>query len=258
MLRVLVAGVLLLWAVMTLLLLRVTYFPDGTSFSEVPPSYVMKMFLDQTKSTGTWRLYNGNKDLGPIRVDARRSDGVQRVIQISGEVNEGHFDQFKGRLVWRINLTAQELSSITAVSGQIRIAEEGKVLDFSWKPGDRMPKFELKEHGLTLMNDQLAGPMIGQFMGGSNPTDFAQAQGIPQDIGGLFSFRAREGSMTLSGQPRRGYVMEMKLMEQWKAKAFFTEVGELAMVDLPQGYRVIEQVIYNLAPEYPDEEEEPL
>ena len=64
---------------------------------------------------------------------------------------------------------------------------------------------------------------------------------------------AREGSMKIAGQRRKGYVIEFSLMDHYHAKAFFTEAGELAIVELPEGYRAVEPVIHGLVPDEPDE-----
>ncbi|TLD68226.1 hypothetical protein FEM03_23755 [Phragmitibacter flavus] len=262
MLRALVLGVLLFWVVMTALLLRVVYFPEGSMFEKVPPSMVFKMFLEQQLSSSTWVLYRGEQKVGPVmisQVPVGRSRNTGRaeddyMVKIQGTMEPGTFDQVVGRVVWRMNMLVEGMSDLRSVNGQVRIPDEDRVFSFEWKPGDAMPKFELKQQGMVVMDDQLVGPMVAQMMG-SNQARLKEAAETKDQ---WLTLTAREGSMNFGGQRRQGYVVEAiaTLMAQWKVKAFFTEVGELALVDLPEGYRVMEQLIHGLAPEYPDEEEE--
>jgi hypothetical protein len=48
-------------------------------------------------------------------------------------------------------------------------------------------------------------------------------------------------------------------MDRWKARAFITEAGEFVLLDLPEGYRLVEPVIHGLVRDYDadDEVEDP-
>ena len=72
---------------------------------------------------------------------------------------------------------------------------------------------------------------------------------------GALQLTAREGVVMLAGQKRRGYVMELKIMDQNRAKIFFTEAGELALVEMTDGWRALDPIIYGLVPEIPEPEE---
>ena len=80
---------------------------------------------------------------------------------------------------------------------------------------------------------------FGGFLSGdstSNPTE-------------AMKLTAREGLMDLAGKNRRCYVLEITMMDHYHLKALFTEVGELARVDLPQGYTLLEPLVFGLAPD---------
>jgi hypothetical protein len=62
--------------------------------------------------------------------------------------------------------------------------------------------------------------------------------------------------MSLAGQRRRGYVIDFTIMDQYRAKAFFTEAGELALVEMPDGWRALDQIIYQLVPEIPEPDQQ--
>lgn len=260
MLRVVVAAVLLFWVVMTTLLLRVTYFPEGSMFEKVPPEVVLRMFLQQPKTSSTWLLFQRDKRLGPVsisqhRVGRRQQTGREEddyVVRVQGTLERGALETVKGSVVWRVSFLVEGLQVLRSASGQVRMPEEDRVLDFEWTLGDEMPKFTLKQAGVVMMDDKLVEPLVAQMLGGKEQ----RADGEGESLGSMLRLSARQGMITLSNDKRQGYVLEMVALEQWKAKAFFTEVGELALIDLPEGFRVVEQIIYGLAPEYPEEEDE--
>lgn len=261
MLRYLVAGVLIFWVVMTTLLLRVTYFPEGSMFEKVPPEMVLKMFLQQDKTSSTWLLFQHDRELGPVviaqhRVGRRQDTGREEddyLLRIQGTLEKGIFPSVNSSVVWRVSFLVEGLQVLRSASGQIRMPDEGRVLDFEWNLGDEMPRFSLRQGDVVMMDDKLVQPIIEQLLGDKEQR---MAAGYGDGWNSLMKLTARQGTMTLSSNKRKGYVLEAVVMEQWKAKAFFTEVGELAMIDLPEGLRVVEQIIYGLAPEYPDDEEE--
>lgn len=260
MLRTLVVAVLLFWMVMTALLLRVVYFPEGSMFEKVPPSMVFKMFLEQQRSSSTWLLFRHDKRVGPLMISqvpvGRSMHGGRLendyVVKVQGTLDPGTIEQVKGQVVWRMSLLVEGMSLLRSAQGQVRLPEEDKVFSFEWKLGDEMPRFELIQNGVVVMDDKLVGPMVTQMLG-TRETREKLADEWQSD---WLTLSAREGRMTFAGQRREGYVVEASALSQWKLKAFFTEVGELALVDLPEGFRIMEQLIHGLAPEYPEEEEE--
>lgn len=261
MLRLLVAGVLIFWVVMTTLLLRVTYFPEGSMFEKVPPEMVLKMFLQKDKTSSTWLLFQHERQLGPVVIAQHRTasrhdtgrDEDDYLVRLHGTLEKGAIASVNSSVVWRMSFLVEGLQVLRTATGQIRMPDEGRVLDFEWNLGDEMPKFSLRQGNLVMMDDKLVQPLIEQLLGNKEQR---MAAGYREGLGSVLKLNARQGTITLSSNKRKGYVLEAVVMDQWKAKAFFTEVGELALIDLPQGFRVVEQIIYNLAPEYPEEEED--
>ena len=45
-------------------------------------------------------------------------------------------------------------------------------------------------------------------------------------------------------------------MDRWKARAFITEAGEFVLLNLPEGYRLVEPVIHGLIRDYDADDEE--
>lgn len=258
MLRVLMIGVLAFWLVMSVLLVRVVYFPDGTGFGKVPPELVLKMFLEQGTTLNTLHVYHKERKLGFASISQRRTGAKDKersgdfVIFASGGMDKGAFAQVPGEVAWRVDFTVEALSKWKGSKGQVRIPESRMVLDFDWKSGQALPQFSLKQHGLVIADEKVVAPLVTQVLGSPGAQTGLAAQAGEEDAG-LVKVTAREGTMTFAGQMRRGYVVEFSVMERWKARAFVTEAGELAVVDLPEGYRLVEPIIHGLAPEYDEE-----
>jgi hypothetical protein len=61
--------------------------------------------------------------------------------------------------------------------------------------------------------------------------------------------KAREGRMDIAGKQRRCYIVQLPLMPSNQLKMYFSELGELARVDLPHGFRLIEPMMHGMKPE---------
>jgi hypothetical protein len=58
--------------------------------------------------------------------------------------------------------------------------------------------------------------------------------------------QAREGLMMLAGSERKCFVLTLPLFGMHEVKMLFTEAGELARIDMPDGYSLLEPTINGL------------
>ena len=58
--------------------------------------------------------------------------------------------------------------------------------------------------------------------------------------------QAREGMMMLAGRQRKCFVLTLPIMGMYEVKMIFTEAGELARIDLPDDYVLLEPTIHGL------------
>jgi hypothetical protein len=262
--RAFMALVLAFWLVMTVLLVRYTYFPEGSQFAEVPPRVVLKLFLEQGSKNNTMHVYHYDKKIGhssidakAIRmIDARGREPTAHVLRMSGTLEKGVLKSVNEIVHWRLEARLKHMDQFEFLKGHVLLQETGYTAEFTWNAGDRSPKLSITRKGEAIVDPGMVQGLLGQVMGGG-----MALAGQPAIAPGSISedrvqMTTREGSLNIGGQKRHGYTMEIGAMEQWRLKAFFTEAGELALVTLPDGYRLMEQVIYNLAPDYGEEEEE--
>ena len=248
------------WVLMTALLVRNVYYPEGTEFAEVPPRVILKSFLDQGGLINTLHVYHRDQKIGHAAVNPRKlSESPLESdydLLISGLLDEGTFPDVKGRISWHLDLRLDNGDSWGGASGRVRLMDSGTVFDFNWEKNQAIPTFSMKQNGLVVADDSLVQPLIAQMMLGQTHSS-TLPDGTPVNSkggDGVFTVKSREGKMKIAGQKRKGYVIELGFMDRYNLKAFFTEAGELALVELPEGYRLLEPVIYGLIPDDPDEE----
>ncbi len=258
--------VLAFWLVMTVLLVRFTYFPEGSQFAEVPPRVVLKLFLDQGSKNNTMHLYHYDQKIGHASMDSRVLrfiDGTKgppkgHVLRVNGLLEKGAIQSIPDAILWRLEIQVQDLERMSLFKGQLRLQESGMVVDFAWQAGERAPKISLSQRGAPATDTLMLQLLLNQVLGGggveklTNPP--AAADQPPREE--VVQLKTREAKMNLGGQKRSGYALEIGGLDRLRLKAFFTEAGELALVTLPDGYRLIEPVIFGLTPDYGEEEEE--
>jgi len=249
------------WLVMTVLLVRSVYFPDGAAFAEVPTQKILKLFMEQGSILNTMHLYHGDQKIGHASLNAHRfdprNDGLDYLFSASGSLDKGAVPNVDSDVSWRLDMRLDQDQQWRGLAGQVRLNALSTVTDFKWERDQALPTFTLKQKGEVIADNTTVSPMLLALTG---------QQGLPLPDGsnisatnaeGLFKTRAREGVIMLAGQKRNGFVIEFTVMDQYRAKAYFTEVGELALVELPDGYRMLEPIIYGLVPENYDDDEQP-
>ncbi len=262
--RLFTLSITVFWLVMTVLLLRITYYPEGSQFAKVPPAAIFRMFLARGATTNELALYHGDKKVGrgtltPRRVVKTTGQSDYEML-MAGTLDKGAVDMVDSQINWHVNLMLRAGERWGGVTGWFRMPEAGANLDFNWLEGDALPKFSL--HTKTGDMDDKMLRLMMPFMSGPGgikpPPGVELPSGLKMPAGGVdgaVEVKAREGVLMLAGQKRHGYVVELVIMDQQRAKAFFTEAGELAMVEMPDGWRALHPVIYGLVPDIPEAED---
>jgi hypothetical protein len=256
--RLFTGFIITFWLVMTVLLVRVTYYPEGSQFAKVPPSTIFKMFSERGSDPLPVHIYHGAKKTGYASVTLHRvkpEDGTgDYVVTIQATLDRGGLDFVDSQVVGNLNLEMHGMERWGGMHGFLRMPDVRTAFDFNWPENESLPKFNLRTGGTTL-DDKVLRVMM-PFMAGPDGVHPPPGVNLPTiDPQSSLQLTAREGVMTLAGQKRHGYVMELAIMDKRRAKAFFTEAGDLALVEMPDGWRALNPVIYNLLPEILDDQE---
>lgn len=253
--RILTSIIVLFWAVMTGLLLRDTYFPAESQFADVPPRYVFDLFLREAATfNNTLLLFHDKEKLGYADVHIRRMDDHQE-IPVYGVAARGRVqppDKPGRGTNWRF---AGELVSGTrwrSLNVNMTMPEQKWTAEVTWKEGQTIPQVEVKQRDEMVLDSQMLQMMMAVQGGGGAGNQLswlAQAGHATSagEIGGM-QLKAREGVMELAGKQRKCFIVSLQLLNTYQIAAYFTEVGELARVDLPEGYQLLEPLMHGLEP----------
>lgn len=262
--RAFMALVLAFWLVMTVLLVRYTYFSDGSQFEEVPARVVMKLFLDQGVKNNTLHVFQYDRKIGYASIDARvlrPLTGSPNVpmsynLKIWGLIEKGAIKGVDDAINWNVDVRMKDVDEFEQFKGRFRMRDAGLMVNFDWSHGAKVPRIDIYQRGEPIADDPMIRTILSHLLGGGATASLLPGGREAVQEAGSVQIISRQGSINLGGQKRSGYTIEIGGMERWKLKAYFTEAGELALVNLPEGYRLMEPVIHGLTPDYGKEEEE--
>jgi hypothetical protein len=252
--KVLTAVLLLFWSVMTGLLMRTVYFPEQSVLAEVPVRMVLDLFLNQAVThSNTLHLYHQEKRLGHASFHVIRSGKEVEEAPLYRMTVSGGLDAEAGegrRLAagWRMEADLRDGEELEALRMDLTAAEVERTVQIRWKKGEKLPAMEVRQGNRVVMDTKGALAMAGM---GEQLGLFGGVMGFGEGAGGApqVEVEAREGLMELAGRGRRCFVVRMRFFGVHEAQALFTEVGELARVDLPHGFSLKEPLIHGLEPD---------
>ncbi len=240
--RVVSLGVLLFWSVMTGLVIRDAYFPAESRFAEVPPAWVLEKFLTAPAiSGGTLHILRGEEKLGHASFSVRQQEAAGQEPSFAVLVN-GTVKVPAGAQVleagFRLTAELEKAEQWKSLQARIHLPEAETEAKIDWQGSAKLPEVEVKKGNQVVLDSAgLAAllPMAGRLSTLPMPAPGARP-----------AITAREGSLTLAGRARRCYVVTAGAMAGWEANLYFTELGELARVDLPGGWQLIEPMMHAL------------
>lgn len=246
------------WLLMSSLLVRYTWFPEGTQFSEVPVRMVLKQFLDQgsdVSTAGTLHIYRRDEKIGNATVSCRRSRNTDSdyAVRVDGMLDAGAVPNVEGIIRWGFTLKLQDVDRFGEIKGSLRFEPTRRIIDFLWQRGAAAPIINLRGDQ-SGMNQELVQAMVTQMLVGAGGGAGLGLVDPNAEVASLVQMKARETEMDFAGQKSKGYLLDFITMERWKVRAFITQAGELALVDLPEGYRLVEPVIHGLARDFDAED----
>lgn len=239
--RIISALIVGFWAVMAGLLVRDTYFPEESRFAAVPPRRVLDLFLNHHRLLSTLHLFHEKDRVGhasfSVRLREREPEAPPTYdLQATGLIEGNAWTAGAGNISWQMALDLIEGERPVALTLRVNLDASRTSVLVLWKEGDTRPFFEVRKNGvLAADSSSMAAmmPMLGAL------------GGLPAGTSAV-SVTAREGLMELAGRQRRCYVLRLSMTEAYQIKAIFTQAGELARVDLPQGFHLLEPMMHGL------------
>jgi hypothetical protein len=255
------------WLVMTSMLVRFVWFPEGSHFSDVPPSTVLRHFLEQSSAVGTSMNTSGNLfvyhhdekiGIANVRCTRLRPGAQDFMVRMECFLDRNAVPFTEEKVTCTLSLKLLNVDQFGELKGKIRVDRTPWLTEFHWQKGQRVPAISVHAPEESGINDAMIQLMLAQALLGGGapgmPADAAEAAGA--DGSGLLRIRARENAMEFAGQKSQGHLLEFTVLDRWKARAFITEAGEFVLLDLPEGYRLVEPVIHGLVRDYDADDEE--
>lgn len=256
-----VAAVLtvLFWAVMSGLLVRDIYFPEASRFAIVPPKMVMDLFLRQSETFGsTLHLYHHREKIGHANFQVNRrikpDHQVAYDMTAHGVLEQTEPGSLGSTIVatWSLGCTLADAERWQRLTIKAAFPQRDATLRLSWKENQSSPEVLVKQGERVVVNSQDVKLLMG--MGASQDSALAMLSMLG---GGLskagaqprpdaMKLQAREGQMVLAGRQRKCFVLTLPLLGMYELKMIFTEAGELARIDLPDDYALLEPAIHGL------------
>lgn len=257
--RAAAALAVLFWAVMTSLLIRDVYFPDESRFAEVPTSLVFDRFLKQAEvNVNTLHLYHGSDKIGHANLTLGSSrvpgNGIRYHWLVRGVVERLQAKGDRVDVTWEVTGMSDGQGEWRQMELTAKMPKQQSALKVVWTQGDKFPAVRITREEKTVLDTQNAGLLtalgLAGMQGGAGG-DWAQAL-MPLTGGSMkadeFHFTAREGGIELAGRERRCFLVTAPLPGGQQVRMVFAETGELARIDLPQDYRLIEPLIHGMIP----------
>ncbi len=245
----------LFWAVMSGLLIRDVYFPEASSFAEVPPKVVVDRFLRQSDTFGSsLHLYHHREKIGHATFQVSRrikpNHAVAYDILARGIVEHQEDDDRRAvEATWSVACILADAERWQHLNLEASLPLRDASLKLAWSEHEATPQVLVKHGQRVIMNSQDVQRLLGA---GENGT-----LALLSMLGGMPNSRknsppeqtrlhAREGLMPLAGRERKCFVLMLPIFAQHEVTLLFTEAGELARIDLPDGYSLLEPTIHGL------------
>ncbi len=253
--RVAAVFAVLFWAVMSGLLVRDIYFPEASRFAIVPPRMVMDLFLRQSETFGsTLHLYRQREKIGhaSFQISRRIKPNHQTVYDlIAHGVVEQEDPESKVRRIeatWSLGCILADAERWQHLTIKAGFPQRDASMQLSWSENQPVPEVLVKQGERVVMNSQDVKMLMG--IGAGKDSALAMLAllggGLPQADAqpDMMKLQAREGLLMLAGRQRKCFVLTLPILSLHEVKMIFTEAGELARIDLPDDYALLEPTIH--------------
>lgn len=244
----------LFWAVMSGLLVRDVYFPEASRFAVVPPRVVIDLFLRQSDSFGSnLHLYHQRERIGhaSFQISHRIKPNHNEVYDVlaRGVVEQpGEGDSRHVEASWTVACILADAERWEHLEIKADFPHRDASMKMSWNEKQSAPDVLVKQGQRVVMNSQDVKMLLGAGQDGALSMLSLLGVGPPKNDGTAkeTKLQAREGVMMLAGRQRKCFVLTLPIFGQREVKMMFTEAGELARIDLPDDYSLLEPTIHGL------------
>lgn len=254
--RLLSAGIVGFWLVMTGLLVQKIWFPAESRLAEVDPRAVFDLFVSRDRETQL-EIFRDREVIGTLRAVPVPRSGMRppyyHRFLLDGRVkfsSGGLFDE--AGLFLKGSLSLSQEGEVPELNLTLSLSRPEFSLEVSKKAGDAAPAVRLKRGDIELLNTEgQANPLASMLlpMVGLSAEDLERAGRAARAEAEETEIKARHGRFTVRGQSWNGYIVTRE--KNGRAvepgfKLYLTDTGEILQVDTPAGLTLVSR---DLVPE---------
>ena len=252
--RVAAVLVVLFWAVMSGLLVRDVYFPEASRFAAVPPRMVIDLFLRQSEVFGsTLHLHHHRERIGhaSFQISRRIKPNHQTVYDMLARGMVEQPAELGGHGIeasWSVACILADAERWQFLKLEAQFPARDASLKMVWSEEHATPEVLVKHGDRVIINSQDVKLLLGSGKDGALAMLSMLGGGMPKAGASpeATQLQAREGLMQFAGRERKCFVLTLPLFGPHEIQMIFTEAGELARIDLPDGYALLEPTIHGL------------
>ncbi|MEM8952775.1 MAG: hypothetical protein AAGD22_01360 [Verrucomicrobiota bacterium] len=253
------AAIIVFWVVMTGQLARLMLNPEGSSLAEVPPVFVMDLFLGRGE-TSPLVVLQGGRQVGEVSVGTNRvvlerlGDEMEMTqVNVAGFLEVDHpmieADSISGKVRFDV---ADDLT-LLGLGLFVRQPGSARAVDIEYRPDPVALVYRVLERGevveeLRPLEDPAmmvqAQMLLGMWgmSGVTIPADGGASLLGGREEGAVSLMRAYHGQVIVREQRFHAYVVDLGLGGQRSIRLTFSEAGELMRVETGLDYELLAEV----------------
>ncbi len=248
------------WVVMTLLLVRMVWFPERSQLAGVPPTMVWQLFVRQDSVATEMHLYNPQHErIGLVHIATREqppdSEGRPRFdLMVNGRL-EDHRQAGAAppTMTWNASSEVVDGEELSRLRFNLRMPASDFEVSLQ-RSEDEPLNYTVQQAGRTLLDSSgggthaamlgPAGRLLPGLGFGLDALKDGPGSGQSGQWEAALQVDARQAMIDYGGRLRPGYRLETRLLKRHGAVLEFTEAGELLRVQTDDGHVLINPVYF--------------
>jgi hypothetical protein len=248
--KLVTTGIVVFWALMCTWLVQQSYFSPTAVLEDVPLSTILQRAATvPLQSRNTLMLIRDQKEqLGHADIQVQRvtdPDTTHYDLQTGGMIKGESWGEPAAGITWRVEArldAAEQWQSLSLVG---RSSSTDTNVSIKWQRDDKQPMVEVTRAGDVVMDTQAIMAQAGMSMGGIGLGGMGAFGN--QNASEAVTVKSQRGLIPIANELRDGFVVTVSAMGIYEAKAYFLETGELARVDLPQKWQLLDPLVIGFA-----------
>lgn len=266
-LRLFQALVVVFWAVMTVLLVRLVWFPEETRLNEVPPEVVLDAFLSR-RIPSELVVLDGNVEVGSVTLSSKRlpegaaAHSGEIEIFLAGIFYLEQFGKDLPPLRYAGKVWVDDDATLSGVRFELRVPGSDGSASVEFTPATGEMRYRVVRGDEVVLDSGADGGSAAKEAE-AQARLLLQTWGVPLLAGGDLSLdpggsvdeaartllgrlRARQGNVEIRGNRFSAFLLDLPILGGKPVRLVFTKSGELMKADGVLGYEVVSDILVPL------------